>query len=517
MADSRLYYDNKILAILNILDPTREQTADYKRAYDAINSLRDNIPRDERPHKPAFFKFLEEQTTASLKQDASSPAVAEQNRRLQVREKLQQYDETGNPIPIPVPVVDSDEQHDVSAPKSPKLVTIDEQLFAFLCLNAASLIPKELERITETFYSDDKMTVEDANWRLAQVIYARYLKAPNNPLLQKLIIGYLSNCVDDAAITAEITSLEKELFGISIKDFVVYRMTDSALVNANLAPNKRDERRAQPARSYDRITFGDELEFLLKASREKKPIITQTEYDGSVSAVRPIQTVTPAPEQYDDAFVAQCKEWVVALNEQYHSLEHDDEKVQLAKFVRDVNDYHDQVRQLSALHAKDGKFAPAEEAAKLRVKAQELRDRALGTDSQPGLFYGGKPTSGWKLFFGIALLILGAGLIAAGIAALWCPPAAAFIMSVGAGVITSAAILSDMAIGACVIGGASVLGGGFSIFAGAGRRPATVLTKTKKVINFCETAGLQSCVKEVKDTKAADTNLQGEQNLVFVV
>ena len=422
--------------------------------------------------KQAYFKFLQDRTALNLRFDASKATMDKIATHLdnKATRRLLYSLTTATPG------------------SQERLITKQEELFVFFLENARPYIPAQLERIKEKFFNDE-VSVEEANWEIAQFLYAglKFSDNEDDNFRLNIVLGYILEITDDDLVTAK-ANLADGIRPLDLKHYVMSCMADSALEKLgqksieDRAPAAATELEDVPltavrkrAPGFYRQTFVQVLLDLMDASKKNESVTSPIFTDRTKAA----------DKKYDADFLVNVDNLILELNQHYQNLKltiDDEKKKDLEKFVNGVKDYH-----LEARRRLVG-------SGSIRTK-QEWEDQAQALkESADRLFDQGEPTSVWRMVVGGLLQVLALCLILGGIGALVaCPFLAPLYGAAAAGIASATGVAittAEVAIGSIALGGVLEFFSGLSFFKGASRKPATVLTEAHTVIDFCKNAGL---------------------------
>lgn len=459
-------YDDKLARIAGVLHGNEPEESIQAALYTSY------IKQKEYTAKESYFRYVRARTALDFRAIESKAGKEEEEKeknKKRIREFLNTFDHQGVKF------------NGANATEA-KLIASEEEMFAFLWRNMETIAPTELKQVLEEFFSKEDMPVGEANWKMAMALYTKVATAKETDWRFKLLLSYfLDRALDEATVTAKMDELKKEYTPFTLQQVAQFRMADGAITALQPGSQHREDGamlEPSPRNGFNTWTFVDELARMFRATP-----ITVDKLDGSES-----RSVAP-DKAYDDGFLNTADAWAKEMREYYLRLTDEDEKRNLAKFVRKVSDFHQSVR---------GKLAQKGEVKLGESLKHSLEATAQGLhESAKKILTKGKPSKLARLIIGIGLAVLGLALLAVGVAAMFvCPYVVAGLGTAAAyataqtGVAVTAANLS---IGSLALGGAMTVGGGVLGFFGLPGSSAKVRTHTGRVIDFCKQAGIDAC------------------------
>ena len=365
----------------------------------------------------------------------------------------------------------------LGGPAFKKLITDEEKQFAFLCINAVSMLPQDVVNGALLGLQSGQETLAQVNWLIANKLYEQYKKIEktNYATQKKKIEGILASYLrgKDRADEWEMVQFARVILPLEISDYLFYQMSDKAvhtLLNDMLALHHRH----LPAEDKNRVAIP-----MLQSTVMQMPA---ADYDNQMR-----DAVTP---------------FVQEINLHYRKL-NDGEKSKVTLFVQGVNALDENVREMQAIQAlithmrehpqtgmnKELRHLQEQVSAK-RARIIEQADFLKFEASR--FFDQGKPSSTLLKVLGIGLMVLGIALLAASIAwpFLFLLPAVT-LFTISGGVAITSTIAASVGFG---VGGVFSFGlGGLSLFKSREITPAKVTTTANKLITLCEQKGLEAC------------------------
>ena len=267
-------------------------------------------------------------------------------------------------------------------------IDIDDQLYVFLYLNAFKTT--SAQDLIGAFYGSEPIPAKNVNWKMAERIYARYLRAEGKEKekLKKILYGFLRK------ITVGYKHDERDQFILSIEpltidDYFFYKMTNGGrhVIALENTPLNAEE---QPGPFEN--TFFDQL----------FPLLNQR-----------------------DTFYEKMLRYTNELNALIKALEHDAQRIRIHRFISAVTAFTLEVKQLQALAEENhDKIISGELKEEVKNRHAVLVKTAAKLKRIAFLLFDqGKPNDQVNLILAIVITTLGLALIGVGFACIILIPA----------------------------------------------------------------------------------------------